>query len=169
MPCQVAVCVLGVCSTLVSGDVTPKRYLGFAQLWYSDSVARLEKAKMLFGTAKSPESHWDSLGAWNDASAWFSVRGCLLKSKTVPKLQKLKMCLELLEAQDEDTRDFVMEQIHPTVRMLLSLSLRMTNQAVPTSLSSHLLLELACLKYRGSSAMGELAEVAHCSLIKRLD
>ena len=118
---------------------------------------------MLLGSDKVPESKWDCLEELHPQSEWLSCRDFLIKGgsdlrRTPVKVKKLQTCMQLLVTLDEEVREFVMDQLHPSVRSLAVIAHKLVSSDVPWSLARLLVLELSCLKFKGTAAMAEMAQ-----------
>ena len=74
------------------------------------------------------------------------------------KIRQIESGLQALMSSSEDTRNFVADQLHPSVKMLIGLCSRLQSHGVPDALGQRLALEVACLKVRGTSGMQEMYE-----------
>ena len=126
---------------------------------HKNSLPTMERMKLLLGSSDNPESQWGSLEVWEPCSEYLQVQPFLIKGgqdlKRAPmSMKRLQGCLHTIVKQEEAVRDFLTDQIHPSMR-------RMDAAGVPWSLARVLLLEVCCLKYRGTAGMREMAEDEH--------
>ena len=114
------------------------------------------------GTEAFPGGQWDALALFEPQSPWLCIQQYLIKGtdpRKMTNLQKIQRCVQtVVELEDEQSRELVADQLHPSVKGLITVAARLQCSEVPASLSTTLIMELAALKYKGTSGMREAAE-----------